>query len=337
MLSVVMLLIISCGGSDESLENGVDDPIAVQVAEATHGDMVVYRSFTGTIEGIEQAFLTAKISETVVEVRTSPGESIDAGDVLVKLDESGSSSGFEKARAYYQNSKKTLKKMKHLFDEGAISEQQYDNAETSFEVAEANFKAARDLVEIRSPISGVVTELKVNVGDQISPGQKLVTISRVDSLRLRFGADSEDIEKLDIGDAARVYPVGDESNATQGVVTRVAGSADPKTRAFDVEVSIESRNGALRPGDFAGCSIALTTLTDIVMVPNDAVLLSEGIRKIFVVRGDTAVVVHATTGESADGYTQVLSGVQVGDRVVTVGHSFLEEKSVVTVTEASPK
>ncbi len=339
MLPAVMLLVLSCGGNQESVDNKLEDPIAVQVGQATRGNMTIYKKFTGTIEGIEQALLTAKIPGTVVEVRIHPGESVRADDVLLKLDESGSSSGIEQAEAYYSNAKKTLNRMKHLFDEGAISEQQYNNAETSFKVAEANFKTARNMVKITSPISGIVTELKVNVGDQTFPGQKLVTVSRVDSLRLKFGADSEDIENLNVGDTATVYPVGEKDNTIQGVVTRVARSADPMTRAFDVEVSISNKNDMLRPGDFAGCAIALKKLSDIVMVPDDAIVLSEGMRKIFVVRSDTATIVPIATGESSEGYTQILSGVNTGDTVVTVGQGFLEDKTYIKATgaEASTK
>jgi membrane fusion protein (multidrug efflux system) len=323
-------LIVSCGGEQTATENG-PERISVRVSPATRGNMVVQRDFTGTIEGIEQARLPARLSETIAEVKVRPGDRVGVDDVLVVFDKSGSASGFEQARAYFENAQKTRRKMQNLFDEGAISEHDFDAAETAFEVARANYIAARDLTEVRSSIAGVVTEVKVNEGDQATVGQILATVSRVDSLRIRFGVDPEDIADVELGMSAEVRPVGRGDEPVYGVVNRVSESADPKTRAFDVEVLLAGNNPHLRPGGFAVCRLPLIHLTDVLKVPDDALVLQEGIKKVFLVRGDTAFTRIVETGESADGFTQVTSGVSEGDLLVTVGHSFLEDGSSVRI------
>jgi membrane fusion protein (multidrug efflux system) len=312
--------------------NNLEEKIAVEVSEAVLGNMTVYRDYTGTLEGIEQAVITAKVGETVTGIRIKPGDTVNEGDLLVLMDKFGPSSNFSQAQAYYENAKKTIAKMENLYHEGAISEQQYDNVKTEFKVAEANYKAARDLVEIRSPIAGVVTDLRVNVGDQTATGQKLVTVSRVDSLRLTVGVDPAEVKHIAPGMVADVYPVGMKNDAAHGVVTRVASSADPKTRAFKVEISISGSETSLRPGSFAGCTIPLLELHDVVKVPNESVLLREGLKKICLVRGDTVTMADVVTGESSNGYTQVISGVDPGDVIVTVGHAFLEDGSAVSIS-----
>jgi len=333
IIAVVAVVVASCGGSNTP-SNNYQERVSVEVSEAVLGDMTIYRDYTGTLEGKEQAVLVAKVGETVTGIRIRPGDSVNEGDLLILLDKSGPSSSFRQAEAYYQNATKTIKKMKYLYDEGAISEQQYDNAQTEFSVAEANYKAARDIVEIRSPIAGVVTDVRINVGDQTVMAQKLATVSRVDSLRLTIGVDPEEVQHLELGKAARVYPAGVKDDWTQGTVTRVASSADPKTRAFEVEISVAGSKLNLRPGSFAGCSIPLLELNDVVKVPDESVLLREGLRKTYLVHDDTAVITDIVTGESSDGYTQIVSGVDPGDMVITVGQAFLQDKSAVTIGDS---
>jgi RND family efflux transporter MFP subunit len=331
---VLIALVVSCGGSNtgDTPVNNQEERITVEVSRATLGDMTIYRDYTGTLKGVEQAVLLAKVAETVTGIRIKPGDPVKEGDLLVLLEKSGPSSSFRQAEAYYGNAKKTIDKMKYLYDEGAISEQQYDNAKTQFQVAEANFKAARDLVEIRSPIAGVVTDVRVNIGDQTMAGQKLATVSRVDSLRLTAGVDPDEVGYIGLGMTARVYPVGLKDDWREGVVTRVASSADPKTRAFEIEISLANEGLSLKPGSFAGCTIPLRELSGIVQVPDESILLREGLKKIYLVQGDTAWITDVVTGESSDGHTQIVSGVNSGDMVVTVGHAFLQDRNFVSIS-----
>ena len=330
---VLIALMVSCGSNNTSEipSNNRGEKITVEVSRATLGDMTIYRDYTGTLEGVEQAVLLAKVAETVTGIRIRPGDQVNEGNLLILLEKSGPSSNFRQAEAYYRNAKKTIDKMKYLYDEGAISEQKYDNAKTQFQVAEANFKAARDLVEIRSPIAGVVTDVKVNIGDQTRAGQKLATVSRVDSLRMTAGVDPDEVGYIELGMTARIYPVGQKNDWTEGVVTRVASSADPKTRAFEIEVSVANAGLSLKPGSFAGCTIPLRELSGIVEVPDESILLREGLKKIYLVQDDSAWIVDVITGETSDGHTQIISGVNPGDMVVTVGHAFLQDRNLVTI------
>jgi len=329
LISLVALLWFSCG--KQEINHEVEDKYTIEIGSVIRGDMTVYRDFTGTLEGIEQADLKAKIGETVTRVRVNPGDTVQAGTVLISLDSSGPSSKYQQAKAQYEFASSTLKKMKRLYEEGAISEQDFDDTRTSYRVTEANYKAAREVVDVVSPISGIVTDVTVNVGDQAFVGQKLATVSRVDSLRLRVGADPEDIDDITIGMSASVYPAGNESETVPGRVDRVARSANPETRAFDVDIVIEADHQNLRPGSFAGASLPLSELTDIVKIPDEAILLQEGLKKIFIVRGDSAFARDIETGLSSDGYTEVISGVSPGDTVVTLGQAFLPDKAAVTI------
>lgn len=331
VILMLLMLVIACGGGNSTQNNNHEVRVAVEVDSASTGNMTVYRDYTGTLEGIEQAVLVAKVAETVTGVKVKPGERVRADQVLVALDKSGAASSYRQAKAYYDNAQKTFDKMKNLFDQGAISEKQYDDAKTAFDVAEANFVAARDIVEIKAPVPGVVTDLRVNVGDQTNAGEKLVTVSRVDSLRLTVGVDPADVMYFAPGKKGKVYPVGKKDDWTEGTVVKVAGSADPKTRAFNVELLFPQQGNSLLPGSFAGCTFPLREIKGVVRVPDDAIQLQEGLRRVYVIEGDSAFARSITTGENSGGFTEVVSGVESGDVLVTKGQAFLQDRTAIRI------
>jgi hypothetical protein len=100
-----------------------------------------------------------------------------------------------------------------------------------------------------------------------------------------------------------------------------------------VEISVVNSEPSLKPGSFAGCKVPLFESKGVIMVPDESILLRQGLKKIYVVRDDTARITDVVTGENSDGFTRIISGVDPGDVVVTVGQSFLQDKSAVTISD----
>jgi len=332
LLLISLMLILSCGGAETTEENGDTERVAVEVARAELGILKIYRDFTGSLEGIEQADLTAKLGETITNVKVRSGDRVKAGDVVMTFDRTGPTSKYQQAKAQYELADKTLKKMRNLYDQGAISEYEYDNYKASHTVAKAEYRAAREVVDVPSPIRGVVTDIAVNEGDQTFVGQKVATVSRVDSLRMTLGVDPADLPYIQKGRVVTVYPAGDKDFTVDGVIRRVASSADPDTRAFSIEVVVEADQSRLRPGSFAGCTIPLRDIQEVVLVPDEAVMMQEGIKRVYKVNSDTAHAIEVMTGHSSDGFTEIVSGVTPGEAVVVVGQAFLQDRTAVSVT-----
>ena len=103
----------------------------------------VTRTFSGPLEGGEQANIVARLSERVTSVKIRVGEAVRAGQLILSLDRSGPSSQYIQAEANFKNAERTLERMKSLYSEGAVSQQTVDGAQTAFDVAKANFDAAR--------------------------------------------------------------------------------------------------------------------------------------------------------------------------------------------------
>jgi len=330
-LLVLPLAICSCEGNQDTVKK--ERPaVAVEATIVRLSNEEIVKTYTGTLEGEKQTVIRAKIAEAVEMVHVHEGQSVKANQVFISLDKSGPSSQYQQERSLYENAKKNYKKMEYLFGEGAVSESQFDAAKTQYEVNKAGFEAAAQLVEVQSPIDGVVTSLKVSKGDFLGPGQELATVATVDRLRVKFGVNAADIGSVAPGTVVTVS-TGGESQTAEGTVLSVARSADPITRTFQVEVVFDNREGAFRPGEFVRVNLPLKQLTEVVIIPREAVITRRGGSVVFVVLNSQAHDREVTIGAEFDGRVAVPSGLSPGDTLVTLGQDYLQDGTKVIITD----
>jgi RND family efflux transporter MFP subunit len=332
MISAALVaLALSCS-ENESVE--LQGPAAVSVnAVVVHpSSHTITNSFTGTLEGEQQSDIYARIAEAVERVLVREGEQVKEGQVLIALDKSGPTSNYRHAESIYLNAEKNYRKMEFLFKEGAVSESQYDAARTEYEVSKANYEAASRLVEVRSPVTGVVTSLDVARGDYLHNGQKLATIASLDRLRVTLGVNARDVSAVREGDT--VFVSSSEIAASlPGEVVAVARSADPVTRAFDVEVSVANKRALLHPGMFVRVSLVLDRLNDVVVAPHEAVVELDNVPTVFVINDGVAHKRPITPAAEIEAGVVISDGLQVGDTLVTLGQTYLDEGFDVKIIE----
>jgi len=295
---------------------------------------MVSKTYSGTVAGIEHAQMVAKLAESVESINVREGNEVKKGDLLMTLDKGGPSSQYRQSLALYQNAKKLKEKYENLFQEGAVSENSLDGIRTEYKVAEANFLAAKELVEINSPINGRVTAISINVGDQVYQGQPLVTVSRTERIRLEIGVDPADIDYLHTGDTVLLWMQGFRDREVAGLISRVSGSADPVTRAFEVEIIASNLDKIMKVGAFGTAEIKLYSLEQIIVVPREAVLIQKGIPKLFILNGDTTKTVEVELGQTDGIQIEIVNGLKTGDEVVVLGQAFLSDGALVNVVNS---
>lgn len=306
-------------------------PVTVSVIERRN--LTVERIFTGSLEGIRQAQIFGSIPEAVVGLPVPEGSAVEAGQPVILLDKDGSYSRYNQSKAMFEEARDNYEKMNKLYEQGAVSEQGFTNAKTAYEVARANFTAARQQVELTSPISGILTNLSVNIGEFVPLGIPLATIAQNDKMRLTIYVDGQSASHLKKGQKARVHVeiLGRGAPQFEGMVAEVSRSADISTRLFKVELHIDNSHGRLRPGMFARASIAVAELKSVLIVPAEAVFTVEGVEKVFKLNGDRAMERDVKVGEKTLEYAQIISGLFEGDSVIVIGRNLIEDSSLVRI------
>jgi len=337
-LALVATFLFGCGSGNKEnsdskpTENRMTHVVPVQVAVAGQRNLTVTKTYSGSLEGEEQANIVAKISERVTHINVHVGQLIETRQIVLSLDKSGVSSQYYQAEAGFKNSEKTLQRMKSLYDEGAISLQNLDGAQTSFDVAKANFDAARSVVELAAPISGIVTAVNVNVGDLTTPGAVLATVARIGNMKVIFSINETEVASIGIGQQVEVYSEARLDVKRLGKIVQLSKSADVGSRSFEVKgLFPNTADTWFKPGMFCKAAIRLSPRENALVIPAAAVQSDGVMDRVFLVRGGQSYVQKVELGITDGDNTEVIQGLTLGDSVATVGMNNLKDSSYVKV------
>jgi RND family efflux transporter MFP subunit len=335
-LPIFLALFYGCGTGEHDPGVGKSaarrDSIPIQVAVAQLKDLQATKTYSGTLEGEEQANIVAKISERITEIRFHVGDFVKSGETALSLDKSGPSSQYYQADANFANADKNLNRMKALLQEGAISQQSLDAAQTAYDIAKANFEAAKSSVELTSPIAGVVTAVNVNVGDLATPGAVLITVANVNRMKVIFNVGEGDSPRLFLGQHVRVYTEFKPDRAVDGRIVQLAKSADIRSRSFEVKALFANTPDRwFNPGMFCKAEVRFMAHKGSLVVPDAAIMSQGGEKTVFQIRGGMAFLRAVRSGESDGTMTEILEGLSSGDSVATVGLNDLKDSSRVVI------
>jgi membrane fusion protein, multidrug efflux system len=337
--AIIALAFLAGCGSDKN-EPGLGEAekaklaVPVEAAAVHKGALSVERAYSATLEGQEQANIVPKISERVAKIRVQVGTVVPADHVVLTLDKSGASSQFYQAEANFRNAEKSLERMKSLYAEGAVSLQTLDATQTAYDVAKANYVAARSVVELVTPIGGVVTAVNANVGDLVTPGAALATVAKIDRMKAIFNMNETDVTSLAIGQKVAISSDARPDLTLQGSIVQISHSADVRSRSFEVKAMfVNTVDRWFRPGMFAKVRLHIRSGDGVLSVPNTAIQTDGTTSRVFVVKDGRAyrrtVDVGLTDGER----TVVLKGVSPTDSVATVGINNVRDSSYVIVAK----
>jgi len=242
-----------------------------------------------------------------------------------------------------------------LLEQGITPRAQVDTAEASYKVALSRLEDAREeihnrravLVQRRSeleiarqqltdvsvyaPFEGAIQEKRASVGEYLAAGAPLATIVRMDPLRLRAEVPEREVPNIRVGQTVRVTTEGDP-NVYTGHIARLSPTITPQNRMLMVEAEVKNANGALRPGSFARAEIVTDDRGMSLTVPTRAIINFAGVEKIIVVKDGKAVEKSITTRRRTTEWTEVVSGVTVGEAVILEPGN-LQSGQAVTVVE----
>lgn len=331
---IAAFLLQSCGEKKQEL-NTIDktsyvDTVSVETEIAGLRELNINKTFSGTLEGEEQANVVSKIPERIMEIKIKVGDYVSKGKLLFVLDKGGASSQFYQSQAVYLNAEKNLERMKNLFNEGAVSRQSLDATQTAFDVAKANFEAAKSTVEITSPLSGVITSLNVSIGDLANPQIVMATVANINKLKAKFNAGENDVADFKVGQNTNVFSELKPEIIQPGKIIQISKSADVQSRTFEVQTLFSNTTDKwFKPGMFCRVQVNLKTQKDVLSIPLTSIAKYENASGVFVINNDKAGFKSITTGMTDGKYIEVLSGLTAGEKIVTLGMNNLKNGTVV--------
>ena len=236
-----------------------------------------------------------------------------------KLIESG-----DVSRSFYDEQRARRDQLKEQYDVALAQARQnfagVDVARTNVANAQAQLALARKSLSyavIPAPIDGFVTERTADLGEYVSPQQKVVTIVRTNPLRMRIDIPEQAISEVRVGQSVSITTSAWPDRNFSGRVARIAPNVSAASRTLTVEAEIENGSGALKPGQFATVRILQERADPAVLVPARAVLTEAGVSRLYVIKNGHAEQRIVQTGQTEGDLLEIRTGLAADEQVAT--------------------
>lgn len=269
-------------------------------------------SMTGTVVPKDRRDIEAEVAGTVKEVRLAEGAVVQAGDVLLIIEQGSLEIAYEQALNAYESAKQSLESC----------ERQIEEQHLRVEQARLNVKdrenAAGKLV-VTSPIDGKVISLSVEPGDEVSASEVVAEVVSVSPLTVVIPVDELDVAAIAIGQRAAVEIDALPGKVFEGVVSRIAHEGKVQQGITNYDVTIEIEAEEVRLGMSAKATISVSSKEDVLVVPVEAVFWENNQAYVTKLEDGRAVKTRVKVGVQNDLYAEIASGLEEGDEIVVSG------------------
>ena len=344
---IVFLGLTACGRGKKSGPEQKDEAQPVMVEELGLRDLDEYITVSGKLEGITDITMSSETSGRVLQLYKKLGDRVQKGERIGRVDndvyqirEEQAQAAFAAAQASFDNAQRNLNYAEESLKRNLISTAEYNNALSAFKGAKANLDGARAGVEsarngvnnsyLSAPEGGVISNLNVAVGQYVAAGQPVASITDASKLIIKTGVGESQISKIKQGQQVIVNYPG-KSEDLQGKVRGYGIRPLGTTANYPLEIEISNPQGLL-PGMVATAKILSTRHTDLLYTSLTNV--SKEFDRNYIYTVDQTNKVHkreVQLGDVIGEHVVIVSGVEIGERIVTSGSENLEEGNLVEV------
>lgn len=253
---------------------------AVKTAIVQQRDIVSSVAATGSLSAVNNVDISSKITGRIVEVYVKENQHVNAGDVLVKLDDTSLKATLKQMSAKLDYAAANYLRYSDLLKSGAVSQADYDSVYSEYLVAKSNYeKAASDVQDtiITTPIDGYVIGDPTPVGQTISSGisepQVIMSIATLDDMQIETMVDESDIGKIKIGQQVKFTVDAYTDEVFTGKVRLISRAAEKENNViyYKVYVNVDDARGKLLPTMTARTDIIVESADNVLTVPMNCV------------------------------------------------------------------
>jgi len=335
LLSVIFFLIlssvnISCGDKKKDAAPSAGAQMQQQVITAD-ALIVATRSLSadieipGTILANETTEIHPEVSGRVVALNVREGTFIGKGALLAKLYDGDLQAQLRKLDVQLQIAEQTEKRQAELIKIQGISQQEYDLSLLQVSNLKADIDILKEAVrktEIRAPFSGKLGLKNISDGAYVTSATIITTISQVSQLKIQFNVPEKYGSQLRTGQNINFTVDGSNKNYSASIIASEV-KMDENTRSLAIRGIVKNSDAALIPGVFAKVKIVLGQNENAIMVPTIVVQPQGRQKLVYLYKGGKSIPAEITTGIRDSSHVQVLTGLRVGDTVITTGLLFL--------------
>ena len=338
-----------------TIKNTTLEFLPQEIFKVTPIELKQTMALSGALRAVDQASVKARVAAEVREVLVREGESVTAGQILVRMDTSEFQARVDQAkgnlhamRAQLDIATKNRDNNRALLDKGFISRAAFDNTASQFAAAQANVESAQgalDIVQkllndsvVRAPISGLIAVRNVQPGEKVSTDYKLLDIVNLKKMECEALVPTSDIPKIKIGQSVLLHIEG-LAEEFIGNVTRINPATQAGSRSIAIYIQVANPQDMLKVGMFVDAQLVLRTKANVIAIPQTAVHKESSGAYVYALENNLIVRKNITLGQEGRSgevaLIEITSGLNAEDQIVKTDMGNLRPGTAVRMTQVS--
>src|SRR6201986_4387503 len=323
-------------------------PTPVSIAVAKAEVIPTLLTAVGDLAAVHQVNVTSDVGGRITDIMFEPGSTVKAGTPLVQLFDEPEQGDLASFKAQAVMGQLALDRAKQLAARQFGPQATVAQAQSTFDHANAGVAKTEAIISqklVRAPFDGQLGVRHVEVGQFLTAGTQIVSLTDLSQLYVNFTVTEKDSAQLKVGQTVRILVDAYPKRNFEGKITAIEPQISADTRNIHVQATIENPDHILKPGMFTTVTVVLPEKPPVVTVPETAVDYTLYGDSVYVVNekkdgdGKTSLSADRTfvrTGDRIDGRAVILSGLKPGDRVVPVGQLRLQSGAAVSISNDTP-
>jgi len=321
---------------------------SVSIAEAKSEVIPNLLTAVGDLAAVHQVNVTSDVSGRITDIMFTAGATVKAGSPLVQLFDGPDQGDLASFKAQATVAQLSLDRAKQLASRQFGPQATVDTAQAAYDQASAGIAKTEAIISqklVRAPFDGELGVRHVEVGQFLTAGTQIVSLTDLSTLYANFTITEKDSAQLKVGQIVRIAVDAYPGRTFEGKITTIEPQIATDTRNIRVQATIANPDRILKPGMFATTTVVLPDKPPVVVVPETAVdytLYGDSVYLLTEKKEDdgktslTAVRTFVQVGNRAGGHAEILKGLKPGDRVVAVGQLKLQSGAAVTASADPP-
>jgi multidrug efflux system membrane fusion protein len=324
--------------------NNKPPPVSVSAAEAKSEVVPNLLTAVGELAAVHQVNVTTDVNGRVIEIKFEPGAHVDEGTPLLQLFDAPEQGDLANFKAQATVAQLSLDRAKQLAARQFGPQATVDSAQAAYDQAQAGIAKTEALISqklVRAPFSGDLGVRKVELGQYLTAGTAIVSLTDLSELWANFTVTEKDSGNLKVGQTVHLKVDAYPGRTFDGKITTIEPQIATDTRNIRVQATIANPEKILKPGMFVTTTVVLPAKPPVITVPETSVDYTLYGDSVFVITekkeedGKTslsAVRTFVQTGNRVEGRVEILKGVKAGDKVVAVGQLKLQSGAAVAIS-----
>jgi membrane fusion protein (multidrug efflux system) len=300
-------------------------PVSVYIAEKMEREDGSVR--IGNLVAKERVEIVSELSGRVIQINFREGQHVKKGDILVKLNDDELQVQLTKAEYQHTLLEQRLERQRILLEKDAVSREDYDKVLTEYNVLKQDIEQLKIRIEkmhVRAPFDGVLGFRDISLGAFLQPNSKISTLVDIATLIVEVAIPEKYITDRLFGNEI-LFNVEGMSRDFRASVYAIDPQIEVKTRTIMIRARYDNKTGLLRPGMSARVSLNTGAGEKNLYVPNQAVVPDVRGRSVWVMKNNKATLIPVQTGTRTVDMLEILSGIELGDTIITTGLMQLRE------------